>query len=112
MPKKKARFKPPTRPTSYYELAEIKTLAQTPGAVVIRPDAALDALSQFGWEGDDVLRAIGRLRRQDFVKTDPSQKVPGRLLDFYRASMEGEKFYTHFYVDSQGRLIINSFHKP
>jgi len=80
--------------------------------VIVNPDAVLDALKDFGWKSDDILRAIQKLRPQDFLKTDPSLMVPGRFLDFYQATMEDEKFYTHFYVDVEGRLIINSFHKP
>jgi hypothetical protein len=60
MPKKKSRYKPPAHPPSYYSLVEIQTLIES-GSVVVNPDAALDALKDFGWKSNDILRAIQRL---------------------------------------------------
>ncbi len=111
MPKKKRRYRPPARPSGYYRLEEIRALIQA-GAAYVNPDAALDAMREFGWETDDVLRAVSRLKPINFRKTDPSRVLPSLFLDFYQASMEGQTFYTHFYVSARGHLIINSFHRP
>ena len=79
------------------------------GKVTVNGNALSDARSLFGWETEDIARAILGLRPRDFHKTEPSKFLAGVMLDVYKArNLMGENVYTHFYMNS-GRLIINSF---
>jgi hypothetical protein len=81
--------------------------------VMIRPNASETALSDFGWDGDDILAAIKKLQPKDFYKQEPSRWKSDTIIDYYRASnLKGEEVYAHFYIDDDtGFLIINSFKK-
>lgn len=96
---------------SYYSLSEVITKINN-GQVLIRPDAIRDAFQQFGWEISDIKNAFRKLKPKHFHKTDGSKIKPGVALDFYKANINGENIYTHFYIDdSSKKLIINSFHE-
>jgi hypothetical protein len=80
------------------------------GDVKIRADAIKDAFRDFGWGINDILQAIRKLKPKHFIKTTPSLYVPDIMIDSYRATIDKEQVYTHFYIDSTGYLVINSFH--
>ena len=82
------------------------------GAVVIRDDAKLDARRDFGWRDPDIMDALKKLQPRDFYKSDTSVVKPLTVLDFYKARVNGENVYVHFYIDDGlKKLVINSFHK-
>ena len=31
------------------------------------------------------------------------------MVDYYKGKINGEEIYTHFYIDKDGTLVINSF---
>jgi hypothetical protein len=96
---------------SYYGLSEVIQKVNS-GQVLIRPNAIRDAYQEFGWELSDIKDAYRKLQTKHFHKTDVSKYLPGVALDFYKATINGEKIYTHFYIDDKSqRLIINSFHE-
>ncbi len=68
------------------------------------------AFADFGWGIQDVKNAYLQLRMSHYYKTDSSKVKPGVALDFYKACIEGEYIYTHFYIDDLTKtLVINSF---
>jgi len=96
---------------SYYGLAEVIRKINN-GQVLIKPNATTDAYQQFGWESSDIKDAYRRLQPKHFHKTDVSEYIPRVAIDFYKATINGEKIYTHFYINDQSRLlVINSFHE-
>lgn len=96
---------------SYYKLSEVIQKINN-GQVIIKRNAEDKAYEQFGWGLSDVKNAYKKLRSRHFNKTDVSDFKEGVALDFYKATIYGEKIYTHFYIDDKsGFLIINSFHE-
>jgi len=111
MSKGKRKRKKVFRPTSHYKLSEVIQKINN-GQVRIRRNAEDKAYKQFGWGLPDIKNAYKKLRSRHFDKTDVSDYKEGVALDFYKATIYGEKIYTHFYIDDKsGFLIINSFHE-
>jgi len=110
MGKKRKKKRISEKPSSRYPLRQVKAKLST-NKVLIKPNALNCARKDFGWETADILDTLKKLTPDHYDKTDPSEKKPGIMLDFYRAAnLKGENIYTHFYIDDQtGLLIINSF---
>jgi hypothetical protein len=111
----KKKPKPKGAGESFYDLDEIRSLIRQ-GRVRINGDVLEDARTDFGWESDDILAAISKLRSSDFVKKDVLKSNSFVVLDAYRAEVNGERIYTHFYIkdgcpekSTQDELVINSF---
>jgi len=79
------------------------------GQVLINSNAAGDAFQLFGWGLSDIKDAYRKLQPKHFYKTDVSKAKAGVYLDFYKATINRERIYTHFYIDNKSRLVINSF---
>ena len=98
-------------PSSYYSLTEVKRKIND-GQVKINLNAERDAFQLFGWCLSDIEDAYRRLHPKHFHKTDPAIFKAGVYLDYYKATIKGERIFTHFYIDDKtGLLIINSFHR-
>ena|GEM_PF-1116932 len=96
---------------SHYQLAEVIQKINN-GQVLINSNAERDADQQFGWGLSDIEDAYKKLQPKHFHKTDVSKLKAGVALDFYKATINGEKIYTHFYIDDKSKfLVINSFHE-
>jgi hypothetical protein len=106
-----ARKKRKVATKSYYSLTEAVQKINN-GQVLIRPNAVRDAFQLFGWGVSDIKDAYRRLRPRHFHKTDESKVKAGVYLDFYKATINGERIYTHFYINNESILVINSFHRP
>lgn len=97
------------RPRSYYELSEVVQKINS-GQFLIKENAILYALQDFGWGISDIMNAYRMLKPKHFYKTDDSKAKPGLVIDVYKAHLNGEDIYTHFYIDdSENKLVINSF---
>jgi len=108
MPKKNKRKHPP-RPHGYYPLSEIRELVKN-RKVNIWGKAQASARNDFGWGVADILKAFKMLKEHHFYKSEPSKFSPLIVMDFYKAHINGEDIYTHFYIDdSSKKLIISSF---
>ena len=108
-PKRKPVRRSYTR--SYYKLSEVIQKINN-GQVLINKNAEDDAYQQFGWESPDILNAYMKLKPRHFHKTDVSKYKTGVALDFYKATINGENIYTHFYINDKSKfLVINSFHE-
>lgn len=94
---------------SYYRLSEVIQKIDSSGDLLIRENAEIDAFHDFGWEIEDIKKAYRLLKRSHFIKTEHSIKRPGFVLDCYKGLIMGENIYTHFYIDDNGKLVINSF---
>ena len=94
-----------------YPLEDVRgKIAQ--GKYRINPDVQIDAHRDFGWGTADIEDAFQKLQPKHFYKTDPSEKIPGVMLDVYQAPrLKKEDVYTHFYIREDGCLVINSLHK-
>jgi hypothetical protein len=98
-------------PKSYYSLTEVKRKINN-RQIVINLNAERDAFQLFGWGLYDIEDAYRRLQPKHFCKTVPAIFKVGAYLDYYKATIKGEKIFTHFYIDDEtGLLVINSFHK-
>lgn len=98
-------------PKSYYPLSEVIQKINN-GQVLIKPNATTDAFQLFGWGLSDIKDAYRKLLPNHFYKTNVSKSKAGAVLDFYKATINGEKIYTHFYIDDKSKfLVINSFHE-
>ena len=87
------------------------------------PNAENRCWDDFGWGREDMGRCILKLndkhhladqRRNHFYKSEPFEREPHLLLDFYKAHniMDGESVYIHLYIrEEDDKLIINSFHQ-
>jgi len=96
---------------SHYKLSEVIKKINN-GQVRIRRNAEDKAYKQFGWGLSDIKNAYKKLRSRHFDKTDVSDYKEGVALDFYKATIYGEKIYTHFYINDKSKfLVINSFHE-
>jgi hypothetical protein len=96
-------------PKSYYSLTDVVQKIND-GQVLIKPNAERDAYQLFGWVVSDIKDAYRKLQPRHFYKTDPSKAKAGVYLDFYKATINGERIYTHFYInDKSNLLVINSF---
>ena len=97
---------------SYYQLSEVIQKINS-GQVIINRNAQEDAYRLFGWGLPDIKDAYRKLQPKHFHKTDVSIYKAGLALDFYKATINGEKIYTHFYINDKSQfLVINSFHEP
>ena len=97
---------------SHYELSEVLQRINN-NQLLIKPEAQDDAYRLFGWGLPDIKNAYRKLKERHCCNTALSLNVPGVYLDFYKATIKGEKIYTHFYIDYHDNLlVINSFHEP
>jgi isocitrate dehydrogenase len=96
---------------SAYALAEVRSKIAG-RQVLIRSDVLKEAWRDFGWGYSEILDAYTKLKPKDFYKTEKSLFVTDVSLDFYKARINGEDIYTHFYIaKTENKLVINSFHK-
>jgi hypothetical protein len=81
--------------------------------VTIRENARRGAEHDFGWGPDDILKFIKTLRQRDLISSNQSDRIPNTMVDSYiKNNEDGERVFIHFYVDKDGKLIINSCHSP
>ena len=105
--KRKSTKKP--HPVSYYKLSEVVQKINS-GQFLINSNAERYALQDFGWGISDILYTYRNLQPKHFFKSDTSKWKPGVVVDVYKARLNGEDVYTHFYIDDTfDNLIINSF---
>ena len=102
------RRKQRVAPHSYYPLTEVVEKINR-GQVLINSNATRDAFQLFGWGLSDIKDAYRKLQPRHFYKTDVSKIKPGVYLDFYKATINGERIYTHLYINDKSTLVINSF---
>lgn len=94
-----------------YPLPEVRKLIEQ-GRVRIRQNARNDAFNDFGWDTNEILEALKKLKEEHFHKRDVSTRNKWNVYDFYKAyGLCGENVYTHFYIDQDGNLVINSLKK-
>ena len=109
MAKGKKKSAKGSRPRSYYELSEVAQKINS-GQFLIKSNAIRCAFQDFGWGTSDIMNAYRMLKPKHFHKTDNSKVRPELVIDVYKARLNGEDIYTHFYIDDTlNKLIINSF---
>jgi hypothetical protein len=107
--KKRKKIPKQKKPTAHYDLSYIRQLIDEQ-KVLIRQNAEDSALDNFGWGIDDIKAAIKKLKPKHYHKSEDHRERPGTILDYYKAhGIKTEDIYTHFYIDSDGFLIISSF---
>jgi len=109
MTQKHGQQKTLTRSKPFYSLAEVKQLVKE-GRVAIRGNTRNTALVDFGWTANDIIVAIQKLKVIHFYKSEPSNLIENCMIDYYKAELNEESVYIHFYV-RENRLVINSFKK-
>jgi hypothetical protein len=106
MPNKKAHF----GQRSYYDLSVIKDkIAKS--QVTINTNARDSAYNDFNWDTADILDVYNKLKPRHFFNSNQSYLKLLVWVDAYKIHVNEEDVYTHFYVNDEGFLVINSFHK-
>jgi hypothetical protein len=96
------------RDRAYYSKRQLSTLISE-GKVLVTEQARKSAQNDFGWDLDDICRALLAMSVKSWYKSEPRFNNPEIWVDYYRAyGLKGENVYTHFYVDGD-KLIIDSF---
>ena len=96
------------RDKAYYSKKQIRNLIRI-GNVQITEQARMSAQDDFGWDIDDICKAILALPIKSCYKSETRYGNPKIWVDYYRDyDLKGENVYTHFYIDSNN-LIIDSF---
>ena len=97
--------------TAYYDLKNVQKHVQDMDCHLITSKALECAYQDFGWDHDEIVLAISRLKPKHFYKSEESRFFPGVIVDYYRARrLNGEGVYVHFHYDEEGEmLIVNSF---
>jgi motility quorum-sensing regulator / GCU-specific mRNA interferase toxin len=93
------------RPT--YRLTELQALVRQGRFVVTT--AAADTASRIGFSRVDIVQTVLQLRRADFYKTMPSEKVPGLWQDVYRPRVSGMELYVKLQVTPSAVAVVISF---
>lgn len=93
-----------------YPLGEVVKRINS-GQIIINPDVSRDAFQLFGWTTYHIKDAYRKLQPKHFHGTSASKLIPGAYLDSYKATINGERIYTHFYINREGKLVINSLHR-
>lgn len=105
------RRRPRTAHKSYYPLTDVMQKVAA-GRCVIRGNAEDCALHHFGWNRDEIIKAIRLLEEKHFCKSITSERNAYWVYDVYKARLLGENVYIHLYIDDiEGRLIVNSCKK-
>ncbi len=95
-----------TRP--YYSKRQIRNLIEAK-KFKITENARFSAMQCFGWNLEDVKRALLLLPQNSCYKSEQRFDNPKIWVDYYRAKgVMGENVYTHFYVEDDN-LIVDSF---
>ena len=98
-------------PKSFYALTDVMQKIDS-GQCDIRQNASNCAFDDFGWETDEIIKALKLLKEKHFCEKIISNRNPLWVYDVYKARLLGERVYIHLYIDdTKGRLIINSFKK-
>jgi hypothetical protein len=96
------------RDRPYYSLRKVKNLANS-GEWIINANARTTAKDDFGWNRDDIKKAVSKLQQKHFYKSATRYDDPGIYVDYYKAyQLMGEDVYLHFRVEDDC-LIICSF---
>lgn len=96
------------RDKAYYSKKLIRELIKA-GNVQITRQALKTAKDSFGWNFDDICKAILTLPVKACYKSETRFNNPEIWVDYYRAyKLKNENVYTHFYVDGD-ILVIDSF---
>ena len=95
--------------TPFHDLTYVKHSIRR-GEYDIREDVSDKAFEAFGWDDEDVKRAILGLKSEDFQASRQSLHIPGAMVDSYTGlGRQEENYYIHFYIHPDtGRVIINS----
>ena len=96
-------------PTCSYNLRIVKNLVAQ-GRVQINQNALEHAYNDFGWGEKQILDVFKRLQQKHFSTSKPSEKISFCWLDYYKGNFDGEEVFTHFYINDENILVINSFH--
>lgn len=96
------------RTKAYYSKKKILELINT-GKVSITEQARATAKKDFGWDIDDICKALKSLQPLSWYSSEHRHNNPSIWVDYYRAvGLKGENVYTHFYIEDDC-LIIDSF---
>ncbi len=96
------------RDKAYYSKRQLNKLISE-GNVLVTEQARTSAQNDFGWDVNDICRALQSMPVKFCYKSEPRFNDPKIWVDYYRAhGLKGENVYTHFYVEN-GKLIIDSF---
>jgi len=92
----------------FYHYRQVRKLI-VDGKIDITLRALNSASKAFGWNKDDMKKALMSLKSKDFHKPSYKYTNPTIKEDVYKAyNLMGENVYTHIRIEN-GRLIVDSF---
>ncbi len=95
------------RDKPYYSLKLVRKLVVD--NCFINTKARNTARNDFGWNQNDIQKAILKLRNIHFYKSNTKYDNPSIYVDYYKAKdLMGENVYIHFRIEDEV-LIICSF---
>lgn len=93
---------------AHYDLALIRQYISD-GKLHIPGRVKKSAEDAFGWQTEDIKKAISLLKAKHFHKTEKNWDNPSIYVDYYKArNLMGENIYTHFHIEDD-KLIVASF---
>ena len=102
MKNKKAK---PQSPNPCFPLKEVKKLLQT-NQYVIAKKAIESARNDFNWNTTDIVDALLKLKKRHHYKRSVLYKKSDVMMDIYKASINGQYIYLHYYIDDNDNLLI------
>lgn len=96
------------RNNAYYSKKRIIELISQ-DKVFISEAVRSSAADDFGWGYVDICSALKALQIKDCYKAETRHQEPEIWVDYYRSYVKGEHVYTHFYVNKDGLLVVDSF---
>ena len=93
---------------SHYDLKLIREYISD-GKLHIPERVKKSAKDAFGWQTEDIKKAILSLKTKHFHKTEENWDDPSIYVDYYKArNLMGENIYIHFHIEDD-KLIVASF---
>lgn len=92
-----------------YDLAHLQQLIGKSDTRIITRTAYLEAAA-LGYAGAaDIVAVIKQINPQDFFKTMPAHKAPGRWQDVYRIWANGVELYVKLQLSVNGKGVVIQF---
>ncbi len=96
------------RDKPYYSLKRVRQLTVS-DSLIINMKARNTARNDFGWNHDDIKKAILQLKNMHFYKSSTKYDDPSIYVDYYKAKgLMGENVYIHFRIE-EDTIVICSF---
>ncbi len=94
-----------TKPEPCFSLKEVKELLRI-NKYRITGKALKSARSDFNWNSNDIVKALLKLQKEDHYKRNIRYEQSDIMMDIYKAHINGQYIYLHYYIDDDDNLLI------